>query len=188
MVESWEHLGSQPAIDYGILRLRRDRRRSPRTARAHEVIVLEMPDWTNVVAVTPAQEVVLIRQFRHGMGVVELEIPGGVVDAADPGPLAAARRELAEETGYGATTWVAVGSVAPNPAIQNNRCHTFLALGAAPLTGQSLDTGEDIVVEKVPLADIPALIGSGAIDHGLVVAAFHFVDLYRQRCSGPLLP
>jgi 8-oxo-dGTP pyrophosphatase MutT (NUDIX family) len=188
MVDDWEYLDSQPAVDYGILRLRRDRRRSPRTRQAHEVIVLEMPDWTNVVAVTPDQEVVLIRQFRHGMGVVELEIPGGIVDPADSGPLAAARRELAEETGYGAAAWIAVGSVAPNPAIQNNRCHTFLALGAAPLTGQSLDTGEDIGVERVAVADIPALIRSGAIDHGLVVAAFHFVELYRQRCPGPLLP
>ncbi|MFA6111802.1 MAG: NUDIX hydrolase [Candidatus Latescibacterota bacterium] len=181
MIESWDRLDSRPQADYGIQRVRCDRVRRPRTGKAHDFLVLEMPEWTNVVADTPERRVVLIRQYRHGNGRVGLEIPGGVVDAGDPSPAATARRELSEETGYRAGEVLLQGRVAPNPAIQNNGCHTFLALDARPGSGQRLDAGEDIEVEEVPLDRIPALILDGSIEHGLVVAAFHFLDLFRRR-------
>ncbi len=91
----------------------------------------------NVIALTDREDVVLIRQYRHGIGEVTLEIPGGLMDADEP--LAAAKRELLEETGYRAEEWIDLGYVHPNPAIQNNRCYTFLALGAKLAGAQSLD-------------------------------------------------
>lgn len=186
MLQPWHRLDSRPDADYGILRVRRDRVRSPRTGTEHDFVVLEVPDWTNIVAVTDEQRVVLIRQYRHGSGRIGLEIPGGVVDADDVSLAAAATRELVEETGYRAREVIAIGRVAPNPAFQNNHCHTFLALGAQAEVGQRLDAGEDIEVEEVPLDRIPGLVADGSIDHGLVVAAFHFVELFRQRHPGLL--
>jgi len=171
-------LASEDLSDYRVFRVRRDRRRSPRTGEAHDFHVLEMPEWVNVLAVTPEGGVVLIHQYRHGIARVSLEIPGGVVDPGDASPAEAARRELLEETGYVADQIISLGKVSANPAIQTNECHTYLALGARPSGEQRLEAGEDIAVEVVDLNDIGALVGSGRIDHALVVAAFYWLDQY----------
>ena len=179
-IEDWEKIDSQEVVDCKILRVRRDRSRSPRTGAVHDFHILEMPDWINVVPVTPEGNVVLIRQFRHGMEETKLEIPGGAVEAEEADPIEAARRELLEETGYAADTFVPLGSVAPNPAIQNNRCSSFLAVNAVPAGGQQLDDGEDIGVEEVPFSSIPELIRDGIINHGLVVVAFYLLERYLK--------
>ena len=179
-IENWEKIDSREVVDCNILRVRRDRSRSPRTGAVHDVHVLEMPDWINVVPVTAEGNVVLIRQFRHGMEETRLEIPGGAVEVGEANPMEAARRELLEETGYAAETLLSLGSVAPNPAIQNNRCSSFLAVNAALAGGQQLDDGEDIEVEEVPFRSIPELIRDGTINHSLVVVAFYLLERYLE--------
>lgn len=181
MIRPWEKLGSRQLGDFRVFSVRGDRRRSPRTGAEHEFYVLEMPEWVNIIALTEARNVVLIRQFRHGTEEVCLEIPGGVVDPSDSDAGAAARRELQEETGYTAEQFVHLGTVAANPAIQNNRCHTFLALGAQRSEGQNLDSGEDIAVEEVPLDEVPGLMTAGRMTHTMVVSAFHWMELYRRQ-------
>jgi ADP-ribose pyrophosphatase len=177
--KSWPLVSSRLDRSFRIFNLRMDRSVSPRTGEAHDFIVLESSPWVNVIALNDREEVVLIRQYRHGTREVTLEIPGGLVDAGDE-PLAAAKRELLEETGYRGEEWIDLGYVHPNPAIQNNRCHTFLALGAKPAGAQSQDDKEDIVVILKPLAEIPRLIREGAITHALVVCAFwRFFMEYR---------
>ncbi len=113
----------------------------------------------------------MIRQWRHGIREVTLEIPGGVVEPDDT-PCDAARRELAEETGYAADEMIPLGFVYPNPAIQDNRCYTFLARNAVLQGGQELDDKEDIQIVQYPLSEIPRLIGEGTISHSLIIAAF----------------
>ena len=179
-IEDWEKIDSDEVVDCRILRVRRDRSRSPRTGAIHDFHILEMPDWINVVPVTAAGKVVLIRQFRHGTEETALEIPGGAIEAGEAEPREAARRELLEETGYAAETLIPLGSVAPNPAIQNNRCFSFLALNAAPAGGQQLDAGEDIEVEEVPYSSISRLIEDGTINHGLVLVAFYLLEGYLK--------
>jgi 8-oxo-dGTP pyrophosphatase MutT (NUDIX family) len=176
--QPWKTLASKPVADYRIFRLRSDRCVSPRTGEAHDFVVLEGPDWVNVVALTSTAEVVLIRQYRFGSAEVTLEIPGGMIDPGED-PVAAGARELLEETGYSAASYTLLGHVAPNPAIQTNRCYTVLAEGAALNGKQSLDEKEDISVELHPLADVPRLLRQGIISHALVWAAFQQLDLYR---------
>jgi ADP-ribose diphosphatase len=183
MVRHWELLDSRQLHDYRFFRVRSDRARSPRTQAEHEFYVLEMGAWVNVVALTPGGRVVMIRQYRHGTRAVGLEIPGGVIDDTDASPEAAAWRELEEETGYRPARMVYLGQVAPNPAIQDNLCHTFLALDAEPVGSQCLDAGEDIVVEEVEQERVPDLIADGTINHGLVVVALYFYERYRATHS-----
>ncbi|MBN1772497.1 MAG: NUDIX hydrolase [Deltaproteobacteria bacterium] len=184
MVEPWPLEEEQELTSFRIGGLVRMRLRSPRTGRTHTFYELRFTDWVNVVALTDDGRVLLIRQFRAGTRSVTLEIPGGLVEPGES-PLAAARRELREETGYEAPTWRPLGAVLPNPAIQGNRCHTFLACGAHRVGEPQLEAAEDIDVEPTPLAEIPALAASGAIDHTLVLSAF--LRLWLDGGAGPAL-
>lgn len=179
-VEAWPLVETRQLADYRICRVRRDRRRSPRTGADHDFHVLQMPEWVNVIAVTRQARIVVIQQFRHGTGEVSVEIPGGVADAADGDLAASARRELLEETGYEAEEVVAIGRVTANPAIQDNRCHTFVALGARRAGAAAPDEVEDIAVWEVAMDEIPALIASGRINHALVIAGFYWFDQWRR--------
>jgi 8-oxo-dGTP pyrophosphatase MutT (NUDIX family) len=173
----WKCLEREAVYDARIFTLTRRRSQSPRTAGVHEFHVIESCDWVNIVPVTPANEVVLVAQYRHGIEGLTLEVPGGMVDPTDPSPLEAARREMQEETGYDTDDIVPLGVVHPNPAIQNNRCHTFLARGAVPAVPRRLDGTEETEVTLVPLRQIPELVRNGTISHALVIAAFHWLWL-----------
>lgn len=170
MVDHWKKIGSRQRADFRFFRVREDRSVSPRTGAEHDFIVMEMNHWVNVVAVTAEGRLVAVRQYRHGTQETGLEIPGGVIETGEE-PAVAAERELLEETGYSAEEIVPLGKVAPNPALQDNWCFSFLARGAHRTGGQMLDPGEDIDVVEIEPREIRALIENGQINHGLVVVA-----------------
>lgn len=157
----------------------RDTAVSPRTGREHDFHVLECGDWVNVVPITPDDQVVLIRQFRHGVRDFSLEIPGGLIDPEDPSPLHAGRREMREETGYDSDVLVSLGWSHPNPALQGNRCHTFLARDVRKVGEPCLDGTEETEVVLVSRTELPELVRSGRINHALVVVAFYMLGLAR---------
>jgi 8-oxo-dGTP pyrophosphatase MutT (NUDIX family) len=156
---------------------------NPRTGQPHDMYVIENPRWVNMVPLTPNDEVILVEQWRHGTRSVQLETPGGLMDEGETA-LECAGRELLEETGYQAETIVPLGTVHPNPAIQNNQLDYVLAANCRKVAEPSLDAAEDIHVRLVPLAKIPSMIRSGEITHALVINAFYLLDLYRQGNHG----
>jgi ADP-ribose pyrophosphatase len=146
-----------------------------------EGTVFEFRDWVTVMALTPAGEMVLIRQYRHGAQQVIIEMPGGMVDAQDASPLAAARRELREETGYAGGDFVEVGCVSPNPANHNNRVHFFLVQDAAVAGPQHLDPSEEIEVVLTPLDEVIRMAKDGELLQSMQVAALFFALAHWKR-------
>jgi len=145
-------------------------RSSPHTDREHGFTRLLCPDWVNVVAFTREGELLLVEQFRHGIGASTLEVVGGVCDPGeDPGT--SGRRELLEETGHAPDRWISLGSCLPNPAIQDNRCHFFLALGCRQEAALDLDPSEELRVWAVPWTEAEAMLREGRIEHALVQVA-----------------
>jgi ADP-ribose pyrophosphatase len=180
----WKVLSSRVNDSFRIFNLRIDRALSPRTDRAHDFYILESADWVNVIPITTQDEIILIRQYRHGTRDVTLEIPGGIVEPEDT-PKDAARRELLEETGFKEEEMVLLGSVNPNPAFLTNRCYTYVARNVARMKMQEQDEKEDIEVEVRPLEEVPRLIREAEITHALVLAAFYrFYMEYLPSLSG----
>jgi len=179
-VDPWRRLGSQRVHACRVFDLNRVRLAPPGRQDAGDFYVLTAPDWVNVVPVTDDGRVVLIRQYRFGVEGFTLEIPGGMCDPGES-PAQAAAREMREETGHEAREIVPIGWVHPNPAIQANRCHSFLARGARPAGTREPDPNEEIEVVTARLDEIPRLIREGAITHALVIAAFHMAALREGR-------
>lgn len=139
------------------------------SGKPYKAYVFEFDSWANVVALTKNNEVVLVKQYRHGVQEVLLELPGGVVDNGE-NPLEGAKRELMEETGYSAGSIIEVGRLYPNPAIQQNTLYCYLALDVE-LTGvQHLDEAEEIEVHLVPLDELVEMVRQGKFLHALNVA------------------
>jgi len=175
----WTRLRSGAPVDYRVIKVREEWVGDPRNGSEHHRVVIDAPDWVNVIPVAADGRVVLIRQFRIGVWSNTLEIPGGIVEPGEK-PIDAASRELEEETGYRPAQIELLGFVHPNPALQSNRCYSFIATGCKKVHGGKQDSGEDIIAELVRPAEIPGLIRSAQITHALVVAAFQLHALRSQ--------
>lgn len=177
---AWQRTGSEHLADCRVFQVRRDLSLNPRDQSEHDFFVIEAPDWINIVPLTANDEVVMIEQYRHGTGEVTLEIPGGMVDEGES-PDDAALREMLEETGYAAERARFLGKSRPNPAIQNNWIHTFLALDVNYKGAPVFEGTEQTAVRLVPLADVPGLIAGGVITHSLVVMGFYWLSLWQSN-------
>lgn len=146
--------------------------------------ILELKEWCHAVALTPAGELVLIEEYRHGGGAVVRGLPAGTVEQGEDS-LVAMTRELTEETGYVAGTWIPLPKMWANPALQTNRAHSYLALGAQPSGVQSLDPGETIEVVLKPAAEaFRALMAGAWCTTSLHVASLLMAREYARAHAG----
>lgn len=173
----WRPLTSERVADCRVFKVRRDVSAALRDGREHDFYVIEAPDWINVIPLTDDGRVVLIEQYRHGSREISLEIPGGMVDDGES-PAETAARELLEETGYAARSLVSLGRARPNPAIQDNWIHTYVARNVEFRGAPASDGTEQTRTLLVPLREIPSLIADELITHALVVLAFHKLMLH----------
>ena len=170
-LQKWSVAASKIVLADKWINLRADQVVTQRGVTLDPFYVLAYPDWAAVVAITDQDQLVLVRQYRHGTGEIGLELPGGVVDREDADPRAAAIRELAEETGFACTNMRHVASLAANPALQTNWLHMFLAEGAARAGAARPEASEDLTVELVAIADVLAGLSSGLISQSMHVSA-----------------
>jgi len=180
MITPWKKTGSKPIGDFRIFKLRSDVCINPRTGKEHDFFVLDTVGWVNVIALTPARELVMVQQYRVGSQTVELEIPGGMMDPGETDPVATAVRELREETGYEGENARLLGKVWSNPAILNNHTFTVLIENCHLRHDVDFDHGEDLTTRLVPAAEIPQLVADEKISHSLVVVALYHFDLWQR--------
>lgn len=169
-IKKWKVLSSEYLFRRPWLTARRDKLELP-DGRIHpEYYVLEYPSWINVIAQTDDGNFVLVEQYRHGLGEVSIELCAGVVEPGEE-PLAAARRELMEETGFGGGDWQLFAVLSANASAMNNLSYTFLAKGVCRMTDkQNLDSTEDIAIHVVSREQLYELLSQGGIKQSLMAA------------------
>lgn len=173
MIEHWETLSARTIAECRIFSVDMISKKRP-SGQPGEFVLIRSQDWVNILPLTDNGTVILIRQFRHGIDEVTLEIPGGIVEPGED-PLEAAMRECREETGYSGTGKAElIGVIDPNPAIQDNSCYAYLWRGCKPIAAQFLDEHEDIEVVEVPLEEVQQLVRNGSIRHSLVLTTLFF--------------
>jgi ADP-ribose pyrophosphatase len=145
-----------------------------------DATTFQFRSWANIVALTKDNQVVLVKQYRHGICDVLSEFPGGVVEM-DEDPMVGAERELLEETGYKAARFIPIGKVYPNPALQINTLYCYLAVDVEKVSEQSLDAGEDIEVQLMPFDDLVEMAKRGEFPHALMSAVLFSVLAYLGR-------
>lgn len=171
-MKAWKQLDSKFVVADRWVRLRADTCELGNGKSIGPYYVMEESDWVHVVALTPAGDVVTVRQYRYAGGAVCLELPAGVVDAGED-PLTAAMRELKEETGRSALRWAHVGSVFANPARQTNKVHVYLATQLDEGGPQKLDESEDIEHEVTSISELKKAIRLGEFSQSMHIASFY---------------
>lgn len=175
----WKKIRSSGGRDLILFESRFDVYENIRNHHRVKAVVLQAPDWVNIVALTPQREVVIVQQYRFGTQQMTSEIPAGIVEK-DETPAQAARRELLEETGYTSQEWSAMDYVEPNPAFLDNRCYFFLALNAIKTQSAQPDAGENIRTLTMTEDDLKREIDRGRLRHSLALAALARVfDIWK---------
>ncbi len=181
----WRRVQAESVASYRVFGVERVKLEDTTGRSRGDAFVLTCRDWCNVIALTPDDQIVLVWQYRFGTNALSLEIPGGVVDEGES-PAETAVRELREETAYEADSIEPFLTLEPNPAIQNNRCFTFLARGARPSGSTGFDPQEELETVLFPAARVGELLDGGQVRHALLQGPLEV--FWRRRSSGVLLP
>ena len=177
----WTKLRDRSLALTRIFDLRAAAYRHPVRGTEQEFMVIHAPDWVVVLTLTRDGRLVLVNQFRFGVDAPSLELPGGIIEHGED-PVIAGLREVEEETGYRAAHARLLGTVHPNPAIQNNTCHLVLAEEAELTSPLAWDEDEEIELVTAPVPEALAWARSGRITHALSLnALFLFEPWWRER-------
>ena len=169
----WNLISSEYIFSDTWLKARRDRCLRPDGKEVYPYYVMEYPTWVTAVALTRDEQVVLVKQYRHALGEVCIETPGGCVDATDVDYTEAVKRELLEETGYTFEAAHYLGRTSPNPSTNNNLMHLFLLTRGSKVQEQELDHNEDIQVLTVSIDELKRML-----DNNEIVQAMHVTCIF----------
>ena len=171
--KSWELIKSDPPIDFNIVKIRHDFYKNPRNQKVVKVIAIEGNNAANVIAKTKTGKIIMVRQFRFGIGDYTLEIPGGMIDEGED-ILTAAKREVREETGYAGQNWQYLGNILANPVWMDSTIYHYYMDNAVLKYELNLDEAEDVEIILLRPEEIYQMIEDGMIRHPHTISAFHF--------------
>ena len=170
-MKNWKVLSTEELFKSGLFRLRSEKCELPDGRVMPRYYTFDFADWVQAVAVTKDGKMVMLTQYRHSAKTVCLEVPGGSMDPrTTEDAMGAAQRELLEETGYSSSNWKSLGFHYPNPALQSNRIHIFLALDCEKTAEPHLDPFEDLEVELLSVKDVYEKVHKGEVTHALILA------------------
>jgi ADP-ribose pyrophosphatase len=178
----WKVTGTRISYEDRWLRVRTDTCETQEGRVIGPWHIIERGSWVNVFALTTDGQVILVREYRHGVGKVLLGLPGGGVED-DESPLVAVQRELLEETGYGGGQFYEIGQSYPNAASQGNILYSFLALNVQKVREeQELDEAENIEIVLQDFTEFSQQVWSGAIPmNSLYVATLGFASHFLAQ-------
>jgi ADP-ribose pyrophosphatase len=176
----WKRLASERLLETPYFSLRSDRLRLPDGGIKDPYYVIERPDAAIIFPLTTGGEVILVRQYRPPLQMMELGLPAGLIEEGER-PEVAARRELSEETGYAGGEWDLLGSLASSPSLKDNWAYLFLARGVGESAPPEPDEHELVEVVRVPAKDLLNLVHTGKIVSSSGVAA---IMLALERLRG----
>lgn len=173
----WKVLASEPVIDRPWLKVQRQHVLLPNGHEIDEYYLIGSRNWASVLALTHDAKVVMVEQYRHGVGATSRELPAGVIEPNET-PLEAARRELREETGFVSDDWTSLGVLCPEPTRHTGSAHFFVARDARRVSEPSLDPSEDIRGLTLEPDQVLDDVREGRIVHAVHIAA---ILLANQR-------
>jgi len=179
---TWKTLKKEYLIQRPWLTARRDVVELPDGRINNEYYVLEYPDWVNIIAITNDNKFVFVRQYRYALGKTVDELVAGVIEKGEK-PLAAAKRELLEETGYAGGEWKEIMQLSGNASTTNNLTHCFIAKGVEKVAGQHLDATEDIQVEIFSEEEVLGILKRGELWQSLMAAPLwrYFAEKWANK-------
>lgn len=169
-LKKWDTISSEYALKDRWIKVRADHCVDQFGQTISPYYVLDYPDWVNMVVLTPENELVMIKQYRHGAGVIDWEIPAGNVEPGETDFERTARRELLEETGFSADSFEFITSLSPNPANHSNSVHVFLVRDAVKIQEPEFDETELIITELMPISDVLEMITSNKFKHSIEIS------------------
>ena len=178
----WKILSSEYLFNDLWFKVRKDICESAQGKIINPYYVYEFPEWATAFALTDDNKVIMVKQYRHPVGEVCLELPGGCVDATDKDNQAAIARELLEETGYTFSSYELLGKISANPSTNTNWMHMFLAKGGIKTSEQKLDYNEEIIVELYSMDELKKLVRENKIIQSMHVTCI----LYALEKLGQL--
>jgi len=178
----WKTLFSEYLFNDRWFKVRRDRCETPGGKIVDPYYVYEFATWVGALPVTEEGKIIMIRQYRHAVGEVCIEIPGGCVDDTDVSHEAAIRRELLEETGYTFSQVDYLGKISPNPSTNTNYLHMYLARGGKKVAAQELDENEEIEVIEMSMDELKHLLRTNQLLQSMHVSCI----LYGLEKMGEL--
>ncbi|HRE38557.1 MAG TPA: NUDIX hydrolase [Chitinophagaceae bacterium] len=170
----WKTLSSENLFNDKWFKVRKEVCETPLGKIVDPYYVYDFSTWVGALPVTEEGKIIMLKQYRHALGEVCYEIPGGCVDATDKSFEEAIARELLEETGYSFSSFEYMGKISPNPSTNSNLLHMFLAKGGRKVAAQSLDENEEIEVMLLEMDELKQLLRENKIVQSMHVSCIMY--------------
>lgn len=181
-LKKWKLISSEYLFKQTWFTVRKDKCENEEGKIIDPYFVFEFPEWATALPITKEGKVIMVKQYRHALNTISIELPGGCIDTTDENFEAGIRRELLEETGYVFEEVICLGKTSPNPSTNSNLMHMFLMKGGIKIKEQQLDQNEEIEVMEISFEELRELV-----EHQKIIQSMHLTTiLYALRYLGKM--